>query len=127
MLSCNYRTPSRIRFENNLNIKIPKDIKVIKDEYDGNIGDYSIEYEIKMSEEDCKVLINSIRNSVYFNPNVVVFYKIEDSLFKDTNGIKGVWYKAGYGYFFENKWGRDIYSADVDTIKLIAKFSESHD
>jgi len=126
VISCNYRTPSRIRFEKNLNIEIPKDIEVVKDDYQSNIQDYSLDYEIRMSKEDCKVLTNSIRSSVYFNPNVVVVYKIDDSLYKDTKGIKGVWYKEGYGYFFENKWDRDIYTADVDTVKLTAKFSEIH-
>jgi thioredoxin-related protein len=126
-ISCDLRTPSKIRFAKICDIEIPKDIKVIRDDYQDMWQDYSIIYDIKMTQKECLELTKSIQNSVYYNPKVFVDDIIDSTMYIDANGMKAVWAKTNNGYIFCNKWDRDIFTARVDTTKLIANFTEGHD
>jgi hypothetical protein len=127
LVSCNYRTPSKIRFSKNMDIEIPNDIKILKDEYQDMMQDYAIIYEFKMNEKSCKDLSMSIRKSAYYNSNILLNGAFEKEMFIDTLGKKAVWAKSKIGYSFCNDWERDVYSAEIDTIRMIARFNESHD
>ncbi len=125
--SCDYRTPSRKRFSKTCDILIPENVVVINDEYQDMWQDYAIVYEIELSDQTCAELTESIRNSAYYNPDVFITDYVEQSMFIDTFGMKAVWARTGSGYYFGNELGRDVYSVEVDTIKLTAKFDEGHD
>ncbi|MCK4661823.1 MAG: hypothetical protein KAT68_03075 [Bacteroidales bacterium] len=127
IISCNYRTPSRIRFSKICDIKIPKDIKVIRDEYQDMWQDFAIIYEIKLSPKNCNELTRSIRESKYYNSETFVYDNIHKDMYIEVNGMRAVWARTQTGYVFLNDWNRDVYSVEIDTINLIAKFNESHD
>jgi len=110
-----------------MDIEIPNDIEIIKDEYQDMMQDYEIIYEFKLNEKSWKALSLSIRKSAYYNSKFVVNGAFEKKMFIDTLGNKAVWLKCKTGYRFCNDWERDVYSAEIDTIRMIARFKESHD
>ena len=126
-VQCNYRTPSNVRFSRVCDIEIPKNIEVIKDEYQDMWQDYAIIYEIKLTKESQDKLTESIRKSKFYNPNIFVNGSYTDDMFTEIDGFRAVWTKTESGYQFGNARGRDRYSALVDTVLRIAKFRESHD
>ena len=89
--------------------------------------DYAIEYEIKLTIESQEKLIESIRKSKFYNPNIFINGPYTDDMFIEIDNFRAVWAKIESGYKFRNEWGRDLYSASVDTFLRIAKFRESHD
>jgi len=127
LTQCDYRTPSKKRFSNTLDIEIPKDAEILKDDYQSNWQDFSIEYKIKLTEELMKELTKSIRNSKFYNSNAVVKDFVTQEMFIESNDFKAVWAKTENGYVFQNEFDRDAYSAIIDTVNLVAKFNESHD
>lgn len=127
VISCDWRTPSRDRFSDYCNIKIPENVEIIKDEYHDRIQDYAITYEIKLSQEECSSLIQSIKSSVYFNPGIQVNDEIKPSMYKFANGEKALWFKTVNGFEFRNDKSRTKFYAKVDTVGLIAKFEEWYD
>lgn len=127
IIGCDLRTPSKIRFAKICDIEFPKDINVIKDEYHDMWQDYEIVYDIKLTQMNCSELTKSIRNSCYYNSKVFVGNIIDSSMYIDAKGMKAVWAKTNNGYIFMNDWKRDVYTAKIDTINLVAYFTESHD
>lgn len=127
LTGCNYRTSSRIRFSEALDIQIPKDVTVTKDEYQDMMQDFVIIYEIQLTEDSYSELIESIKNSNYYNPKAFADANIDPNMYIDYDGKKAVWAKTKNGYLFGNDYSRDSYSAEVDTVNLVAKFVEGHD
>jgi hypothetical protein len=127
LTQCNYRTSSQERFSKTLDIEIPKNVEILKDEYQDMLQDFAIIYEIKLSEKQMSDLTNGIRSSKYYNPNVFVTDYVQQEMFLDRGDFKAVWAKTDSGYIFQNDFKRDVYSADIDTVNLVAKFHESHD
>ena len=124
---CNYRTSSQKRFSKVLDIEIPKEVEIIKDEYQDMMQDFAIIYEIKLTVGEMSKLTKSIRESKYYNDKVFVKYYVSDEMFIEYNDMKAVWAKTNSGYVFQNNFNRDAYSAKVDTVKMTAEFNESHD
>lgn len=127
LTQCNYRTSSQKGFSKTLDIEIPKNVEILKDEYQDMWQDFAIIYEIKLSEKQMTDLINSIKDSKYYNPNAFVTDYVQQEMYVNYKDKKAVWAKTKSGYIFQNEYGRDIYSAKVDTINRIAEFNESHD
>ncbi|WP_145957669.1 hypothetical protein [Labilibaculum antarcticum] len=127
LTQCNYRTSSQKRFSKTLDIEIPKNVEILKDEYQDMWQDFAIIYEIKLSEKQMSDLTHSIRSSKYFNPRVFVTDYVQQDMFLDHGDLKAVWAKTDSGYIFQNDFKRDAYSAKIDTVNLTAKFNESHD
>ncbi len=127
LTQCNYRTSSQKRFSRTLDIEIPKNVEILKDEYQDMWQDFAIIYEIKLSEKQMTDLINSIKDSKYYNPNAFVTDYVQQEMYVNHKDKKAVWAKTKSGYIFQNEYERDIYSAKVDTINRIAEFNESHD
>lgn len=127
LTQCNYRTSSQKRFSKTLDIEIPKNVEILKDEYQDMLQDFAIIYEIKLNEKQMSDLTNSIRSSKYYNPNAYVTDYIQEEMYVNHKDKKAVWAKTKSGYIFQNEYRRDIYSAKVDTINRIAEFNESHD
>ncbi len=129
LISCDWRTPSRERFSDYCDIEIPENVEVMKDEYYDHIQDYSITYEIKLSKKECNILIKNIKNSIYFNPDVKVNEEIKPYMYKSksANDNKAIWYRTKKGFQFQNDESRTDLYAEVDTVRLIAKFEEWYD
>ncbi len=124
---CNYRTSSQKRFSKVLDIEIPKEVEIIKDEYQDMMQDFAIVYEIKLTAGQMSKLIKSIRESKYYNDKAFVKDYVSQEMFIEYNDIKAVWAKTNSGYVFQNDFTRAAYSAKVDTVRMIAEFEESHD
>lgn len=127
LAQCNYRTSSKKRFSKTLDIEIPNNAEIIKDEYQSNWQDFAIFYEIKLSEKQITDLTQSIRNSKYYNPSAYVTDYVQQDMYVEKGNMKAVWARTQSGYIFQNEYGRDMYSAKIDTINRIAVFNESHD
>ena len=126
-VQCNYRTPSHVRFSENCDIEIPKNVEVIKDEYQNMWQDYVIIYELKLTTESQDKLTESIRKSKFYNPNIFINQYFSVDMYMEFDGFRAVWAKTENGYMFRKEHNRDNYYALVDTISKIAKFEESHD
>lgn len=124
---CNYRTSSQKRFSKVLDIEIPKEVEIIKDEYQDMMQDFAIIYEIELTKEEMLKLTKSIRDSKYYNDKVVVKDYVSQEMFIEYDDMKAIWAKTNSGYIFQNDFNRDAYSAKVDTIRMTAEFNESHD
>ena len=61
--SCNYRTPSKVRFEKITGIELSDSIKVIEDRFEGSGPDYGLYYKISISKKDCVELFKNIEKS----------------------------------------------------------------
>lgn len=61
--SCNYRTPSKIRFEKITNINLPDSIEVLEDRFESSGPNYGLFYEFKLNEEGCSNFFNQIKKS----------------------------------------------------------------
>lgn len=127
LTQCNYRTSSQKRFSKTLDIEIPKKVEILKDEYQDMWQDFTIVYEIKLSKKQMSDLTHSIRNSKYYNPSVYDTDYVKQDMILDGGDLKAVWAKTVSGYTFQNDFKRDEYSAEIDTVDLVAKFQESHD
>lgn len=127
LTQCNYRTSSKKRFSKTLDIEIPNNVEILKDEYHSNWQDFAIFYEIKLSEKQMTDLTQSIRNSRYYNPSAYVTDYVQQDMYVEKGNMKAVRARTQSGYIFQNEYGRDVYSAKIDTINRIAKFNESHD
>ena len=127
LVSCDWRTSSSERFSDYCDIQIPENVKVIKDEYHDRVPDYAITYEIKLSKEECSSLIKSIKSSAYFNQDIQENQEIKPNMYVSSSGKKAVWYKTETGFEFLNDESRTEFYAEVDTIKLIARFEEWYD
>lgn len=127
MTQCDNRTSSRKRFSKVMDIHIPEDIEIIKDEYQDMLQDFVIIYEIKLTNKTMSKLTKSIRESKYYNPKTYVKDYVTQEMYVKYNDMKAVWAKTDSGYIFQNDFYRDAYSAKIDTIKMIAVFNESHD
>ena len=99
------RTPSNERFEKALNIKIPRNANVTKDEYQDMVQDYFIFYDIKLNSEELELVMKSIKDSKY-------------------NWIKT---ERGYSIKVESEDQRILYEASIDSLTGTMKFIESAD
>lgn len=125
--SCNYRTESRERFSKALDIEIPNNVEVLKDEYQDMLQDFVILYNLKLTEGQMRTLIKSIKKSKFYYSDAFVKGKITTDVFVKDFDVKAVWLKSDVGYVFQKDEERCVYSAKVDTINLTAKFIEGHD
>jgi hypothetical protein len=127
LTQCNYRTSSQKRFSNILDIEIPKDAEILKDEYQDMGQDFVIVYELKLNKKQMTDLTHSIRNSKYYNPSAFITNYLQQDMFLGQGDLRAVWAKTDSGYLFQNDFDRDSYSAKIDTVNLTAKFNELHD
>ena len=127
LTKCNYRTSSQERFSNILDIAIPKDAEILKDEYQDMWQDFSIVYELKLTMGQMSNLTQSVRKSGFYNPTAFVTDFVNEDMYVEKGDKRAVWARTKSGYIFQNEFGRDIYSAKIDTINRVAEFNEFHD
>jgi len=95
MISCNYRTPSKVRFERITNINLPDSITVIQDRFEESGPDYGLYYELMLKEKDCLNILEKLENSNRWEKtdNRLEFQKTNDGIIynililKDDNKI----------------------------------------
>lgn len=119
------RTPSEDRFEQATGIPIPRDVEVLKDEYQDMIQDYAIEYSIKLTTSQVAEISNLIRASNIFNP--VIGTELTEQQWFPNESANAVWYRTNTGYYFANRNDRTGVTAKLDTLTLVMEFSEWHD
>lgn len=83
--SCNYRTPSKERFEKVTGIELSDSIKVIEDRFEESGPDYGLTYKISISKKDCIKQFEIIKKSKDWikNGNSWRFYKTIDGIMYD--------------------------------------------
>jgi len=85
LVSCEYRTPSKERFENITGISLPHSITVIEDEFQDHGADYSLSYKVHLNENDCINLMKNIEESENWTKDKSdwIFYKKLDGITYD--------------------------------------------
>lgn len=99
----NNRTPSAQRLICISGIQLPKEFHVIKDDFQNNWQDYSLDYVIQLDKSQMMEVIGSI--------------PLHSAGWKD----------APTGYRFEKSNERDGASIDLDTLNMTLTFKQSHD
>ena len=61
--SCNYRTPSKVRFEKITRIQLSDSITVIQDRFENSGPDYGLFYKVTLNQNDCDTILKLIRES----------------------------------------------------------------
>lgn len=122
-----YRTPSKERLEEISNINLPTNFIVLKDEYQDMWQDYCILYDIQLEGNSKTELIKNIRNSKYYNPNLIHKGAWQEKDFITVDSVKAVWSKLPEGYNFSGQDGLTSYSIALDTVTNILKYNECAD
>jgi hypothetical protein len=80
--SCDYRTPSKERFEKITKISLPNPITVIQDRFEESGPDYGLFYKVTLNQNDCISILNLIQvsNDWKKNDHKWEFYKTENGI-----------------------------------------------
>lgn len=125
--SCSYRTPSQERFSKALDVYIPKEVEVIRDEYQDMLQDYSIYYNIRLSQSQMTEFIQSIKKSKYYNADLLITKYFSEKMLIKYDNNKAVWGKTKTGYMFRSVNDLHTFSAKIDTMNNLASFNEGSD
>ena len=109
-----YRTSSKERLEKISGIKLPRKFKVVKDEYQDMWQDYCIIYEITFDKRETSELINSIKETKYYNPNSIHNGAWKEVDFSSADSAS-TWIRSNNGYDFSGPEGRINYNINFDT------------
>ena len=118
------RESSKDRLEEVADVKLPKNFKVLKDEYQDMWQDYAIFYDIEFTDKQAQEFISSIHKSRHYLTNSTRQNK-SDSLQHNLNDT--TWTKTDNGYLFSKPFGRTSYNIDFDTIKNVLNYQEMYD
>ena len=122
--ACNWgRTPSNIRFPKNCHINLPKDVTVLKDEYEGMGSDYAIYYTVKLTNPEMKKLIYQIEQTYIYHSSPPSNATDSASRLLEEQYPVGAWYKVGSSLKFI-KTGRTTIQAQLDSAKATIEFEE---
>ena len=122
-----YRTSSKDRLEKVSDVKLPKNFKVLKDEYQDMWQDYCILYDIQFDSIATTELIKAIKAAKFYNSNVNHSSMLYDSLFITVDNEKAIWCKSEKGYRFSRQDGLTSYSIELDTLTNILNYNECAD
>lgn len=80
--SCDYRTPSNVRFEKITKIALPNSMKVIQDIFEESGPDYSLFFKVSFNENDCLEMLEKIQKSKTWTKDASEwkFYKTIDGI-----------------------------------------------
>ena len=83
--SCNYRTPSKIRFEKITKISLSDSITITEDRFEDSGPDYGLFYKVILEENECAKILKFISESKDWkkDENKWRFYKREDGIIYD--------------------------------------------
>jgi len=119
-----YRTPSKERLEKASDIKLPTDLKVLKDEYQDMLQDYCILYDIQFDNNSMPELIRNIKASKFYNKNCFHNRGWTEKDYISVDSVKAVWSKSPKGYDFNRPYSRTTYYIELDTVTNILKYNE---
>jgi hypothetical protein len=122
-----YRTPSKERLEKVSDIKLPINLKVLKDEYQDMWQDYCILYDIQLDNNSMPGLIRNIKSSKFYNKNCFHNGAWAEKDFISVDSVKAVWSKSPKGYDFSRPYNRTTYYIELDTVTNILKYNECAD
>jgi len=108
--SCDYRTPSKSRFETACGIEIPDKATVLKDHYVEAGKEYGIEYNVQLTEADMKKCVKDILKSKRFSAAAT-----------DKNNS---WIPAKLGFSFYLAKDGIYYQVEVDTMNNVIEYNE---
>ena len=63
IISCNYRTPSNLRFERITKINLTDSITVIQDKFEESGSDFGLIYVFKVKQKDCLKILKKLEKS----------------------------------------------------------------
>lgn len=120
-----YRASSKDRLESISDVKLPKNFKVIKDEYQDMLQDYSIFYDIQFNNNETTELIKNVKSSKFYTKKEI-HNGVAEKDFVTVDSVKAVWYKTTTGFRFLSP-GRTTYYIELDTLTNILKYKEYAD
>lgn len=80
VIACNYRTPSKERFENNTDINLPNSIVVIEDRFEESGPDYGLFYEFQTDATNCLEILEYLKESNDWKKIGKEFRKTQDGI-----------------------------------------------
>lgn len=119
------RTSSKERMETVSKVKLPKDFIVLRDEYDDMIQDYGIVYDIQLNQKSADEYADSIKHSIFFNPDVINKGTMYDSFYVMIDSTKSVWCKSTNGYMFAHENGNTKFRIWFDTLSNKVSYEET--
>lgn len=122
-----YRTPSKVRLERISDIKLTRDFKVLKDEYQDMWQDYCILYDIQFDKKSTTEIIQNIKASKFYNENSFHSGAWIENDFVTVNSVTAVWCKSPKGFDFSRQDGLTNYYIELDTVSNILKYTECAD
>lgn len=143
--SCSNQEKRIILLENELNINLGENFKVVKDEdisHNGFESDYTLKIYIKLNKEELDRIIKQIESEPYFdqlkrfrsergryqiagNENMEFFNVVSDSLLKTK--YRGSWFRTDFGLeFLDMEDGYEPIEAEIHLKEQILKFEFSH-
>ena len=122
-----YRTSSKDRLEKVSDVKLPTELKVLKDEYQDMGQDYCIVYNIQFGSNAKTKLIKNIKTSKFYRRNAFHNEVRTENDFIAVDSVKAVWSKSPRGFDFSRQDGLTSYYIKLDTITNILKYTECAD
>ena len=124
---CNSRKVRLELLEKELNVKLPTNYDQITNSTEGSV-DFEINIELKFQKEDCRLFIEQILKTKYFNSvNNIFIDPSHEQLIKCDSTITGIWERTNRGFQFNKlKNESEPVSASFDTINGILKFNFVH-
>ncbi len=122
-----YRISSKDRLEKISAVKLPENFKVLKDEYQDMLPDYSILYDIQFDRNSATELINNIKTSKFYNKDAFHKGAWVETDYITIDSVKAIWCKSPMGYDFSGEVGSTEYYIELDTMTSILKYAEIED
>ena len=80
VMACNYRTPSKQRFESSTGLTLPNSIVVMQDRFEESGPDYGLFYEFQTNATSCSEILEYLKNSNDWKKNGNEFRKSQDGI-----------------------------------------------
>lgn len=122
-----YRTSSKERLEKISAVKLPENFKVLKDEYQDMLQDYSVLFDIQFDRNSTTELINNIKTSKFYKKDAFHKGAWVETDYVTIDSMKAVWCKSPTGFDFTGEVGSTEYFIKLDTVTSILKYEEIED
>jgi hypothetical protein len=120
----NYRTSSQERLEKRAFITLPPDFEVLKDEFQDMWQDYTLLYDIQLSNRSASHLRQVIRKSKFYNSRYFYNGTFSEDAYIVADSVKAVWCKSPKGFMFFRQEKNTGCQISLDTVTNIMKYME---
>ncbi len=120
----NYRTPSQERLEKRANILLPSDFEVLKEEFQDMGRDYTLLYDVQLSNRSATELSQGIRKSKFYNSQYLYNGTLSEDEYIVADSVKAVWCRSPEGYKFFRQGKNISYHVTLDTVTNILNYVE---